>query len=82
MGSASWKSTTMKRRAALSRLLTVRTSWAAMSWLTKPGHVKVVVLVVAATAVEGADVRAEGEAVTEADVVVDEGATNLKCADR
>ena len=47
----------------------------------KPGHVKAVV-VVAATAVEGADVRAEGEAVTEADVVVDEGATNLKCADR
>lgn len=40
----------------------------------KPGHVKVVVLVVAATAVEGADVRAEGEAVT--GVVVDEGATN------
>jgi hypothetical protein len=36
----------------------------------KPAHVKVAVLVVAVTAVEGADVR-EGEAVTEADVVVD-----------
>jgi hypothetical protein len=34
------------------------------------------VVVVAATAVESADVRAEGEAVTEADAVVDEGATN------
>ena len=46
----------------------------------KPGHLKAVV-VVAATAVEGGDVRAEGEAVTGVEVV-DEGATNLKWADR
>jgi hypothetical protein len=43
----------------------------------KPGHVKVVVLVVAVTAVEGADVRAEGEAVT--GVVVAEDATRCSC---
>jgi hypothetical protein len=35
----------------------------------KPGHVKVVV--VAVTAVEGADVRAEGEAVTGVEVVAE-----------
>ena len=41
----------------------------------KPAHVKAAV-VVAVTAVEGADVRAEGEAVTGVGVVVAEGATN------
>ena len=46
----------------------------------KPARVKVAV-VVAVTAVEGADVRAEGEAVTGVEVV-DEGATNLKWADK
>ena len=70
-GFASWKSTTMKRRAALSRLLTVRTSRAAMSWLTKLAHVKAAV-VVAVTAVEGADVRAEGEAVNGVEVVAED----------
>jgi len=67
----------MKRRAALSRLLTVRTSWAAMSWLTKLAHVKAAV-VVAVTAVEGADVRAEGEAVNGVEVVA-EDATKRPC---
>jgi hypothetical protein len=44
----------------------------------KLGHVKVVVLVVAVTAVEDADVKAEGEAVTG---VVEEGAEDaIRCS--
>src|ERR1700680_5035923 len=53
----------MKKRPALSSPSTARISWAAMWSSMKPSHVKVVVLVVAATPVEGAGVRAEGEAV-------------------
>jgi len=49
-----------------------------MSQSMKPGHVKAVV-VVAATAVEGADVRAEGEAVTGVGVVAVEDATKRPC---
>jgi hypothetical protein len=46
----------------------------------KPGHVKVVVVVVVAVTAAGADVR-EGEAVTGVEAVA-EDATNLKWADR
>jgi hypothetical protein len=42
----------------------------------KPGHAKAVV-VVAVTTVEGADVRAEGEAVTGVEVVAEDATNNF-----
>lgn len=65
------KSTTMKKRAVPYRVSTARILWAAMSLSTKPARARVAA-VVAAMAVEGADVIAEaGTAMAEVAAAVE-----------